>query len=314
MKHGGSGWIAGRTILCAVLLGMPGMLSAQRSAATFMEGQRVEVREGDIWSPATIIKQEGRRYQIRYEDGTEEWVATDRLRLPGQAGQPAPASPARPARPQTPAAPGQAAEPQPGQRVQAKRGSNRWEDAIVTRKVAADRWEIPWQFGGNLDIKPRDEIRLPDEAKASAPPSRSGGEPVRLYATTLPDLSQMRQIRPRRRDGNRRWTTRRLWNLPTVWSSSTRTGAGPIIGSALLFPMLTPSSWVRRFRARRVSPLRRFRWSAGRAGRCSSSRPTPGRWQSARTGSCWRRGRRASCRGRKGGWICGQPQRKGRSI
>jgi len=86
MKHDGSGWIAGRTILCAVLLGMPGMLSAQRSAATFMEGQRVEVREGDIWSPATIIKQEGRRYQIRYEDGTEEWVATDRLRLPGQAG------------------------------------------------------------------------------------------------------------------------------------------------------------------------------------------------------------------------------------
>ncbi len=34
------------------------------------------MREGDSWSPAKIVKREGRKYQIRYDDGTEEWVTS----------------------------------------------------------------------------------------------------------------------------------------------------------------------------------------------------------------------------------------------
>lgn len=49
-------------------------------------GDAVEVREGDIWSPAEFLKKEGRRHQIRYDDGTEEWVTADRLRAVGGAG------------------------------------------------------------------------------------------------------------------------------------------------------------------------------------------------------------------------------------
>ncbi len=57
-----------------------GAAFAQAAPAGFKEGQAVEVREGDTWSAATIAKREGRRYQIRYDDGTEEWVTTDRIR------------------------------------------------------------------------------------------------------------------------------------------------------------------------------------------------------------------------------------------
>ncbi|MEM6855820.1 MAG: PQQ-binding-like beta-propeller repeat protein, partial [Planctomycetota bacterium] len=48
-------------------------------------GDAVEVREGDVWSPAEFLKQEGRRFQIRYDDGTEEWITADRLREVGGA-------------------------------------------------------------------------------------------------------------------------------------------------------------------------------------------------------------------------------------
>ncbi|MGC4030356.1 MAG: tudor domain-containing protein [Tepidisphaeraceae bacterium] len=55
------------------------------AVAAYSPGQSVEVREGDSWSPATFLKQEGRKFQIKYADGTEEWVAADRLRAPAAA-------------------------------------------------------------------------------------------------------------------------------------------------------------------------------------------------------------------------------------
>src|SRR5688572_7398938 len=74
-----------RALLVILSLGWGIPVLAQ--AATFSEGQKVEAREGDTWSPATILKKEGRRYQIRYGDdpNSDEWVTADRLRLPGAA-------------------------------------------------------------------------------------------------------------------------------------------------------------------------------------------------------------------------------------
>ena len=51
-----------------------------QAAADLQAGAAVEVREGDVWSAAELVKREGRRFQIRYADGTEEWVTQDRLR------------------------------------------------------------------------------------------------------------------------------------------------------------------------------------------------------------------------------------------
>lgn len=59
---------------------------AQPATPHFSEGQKIEVREGDTWSAATIVKQEGRKYLIHYSgaDATaDEWVTTDRMRAPG---------------------------------------------------------------------------------------------------------------------------------------------------------------------------------------------------------------------------------------
>ncbi|MGH7214946.1 MAG: agenet domain-containing protein [Tepidisphaeraceae bacterium] len=54
------------------------------TSGVFAEGASVEVREGDTWSSATIVKKEGRKYQIRYDgdDAAEEWVTADRIRVP----------------------------------------------------------------------------------------------------------------------------------------------------------------------------------------------------------------------------------------
>lgn len=60
------------------------------------EGSAVEVREGNVWSKATYVRKEGRKLQVRYEDGTEDWILPDRMRLPS-AGGAAGADAARPA-------------------------------------------------------------------------------------------------------------------------------------------------------------------------------------------------------------------------
>ena len=45
--------------IVAIVLGVP---------AAFAEGQKIEVREGDTWSPATILKKEGRHYLTKTRD------------------------------------------------------------------------------------------------------------------------------------------------------------------------------------------------------------------------------------------------------
>ncbi|MBC7784769.1 MAG: hypothetical protein H7144_13105 [Burkholderiales bacterium] len=55
-------------------------------------GSQIEVREGDAWTNAKVIGREGRRVQVRYDDGTEEWIGPERLRpnAGGVAGSSAP--------------------------------------------------------------------------------------------------------------------------------------------------------------------------------------------------------------------------------
>lgn len=65
----------------ALFVGVVTPMSAQ--AFEPKPGDAVEVREGDTWSPAEFLAKEGRRFQIRYDDGTEEWITADRLRAPG---------------------------------------------------------------------------------------------------------------------------------------------------------------------------------------------------------------------------------------
>jgi hypothetical protein len=56
-------------------------------------GDKVKVREGDSWTDVEVIKREGRKVQVRYDDGTEEWVGSDRLKPDGGDDVPAGSKP-----------------------------------------------------------------------------------------------------------------------------------------------------------------------------------------------------------------------------
>jgi hypothetical protein len=64
-------------------------VAAQTPAGGLAEGQKIEIREGDSWSPGAIVKKEGRKFLVHYEGAeatSDEWVAVDRIRIPGAAG------------------------------------------------------------------------------------------------------------------------------------------------------------------------------------------------------------------------------------
>ena len=60
--------------------------------AAYEPGSKIEVREGDTWLQVTVVRTEGRRVYVRYDDGTEEWVGPDRIRggATGNSQVPAP--------------------------------------------------------------------------------------------------------------------------------------------------------------------------------------------------------------------------------
>ena len=90
--------VAVATFVCLLLA--PRHASSQETAPAnkkaYSAGDAISVREGDSWSPAKVVKREGRKYQIRYDDGTEEWVTSDRLRGVAGAETAPPKSSARP--------------------------------------------------------------------------------------------------------------------------------------------------------------------------------------------------------------------------
>ncbi len=93
-------WLVAATTVCLLLASA---VAAPAPSGTYTDGQKVEVREGDAWSAATIVQREGRRYLIHYEGADaadDEWVAVDRIRpagaKPGEAKANPPAKPAPP--------------------------------------------------------------------------------------------------------------------------------------------------------------------------------------------------------------------------
>lgn len=86
-----------RWITTAIVLTLATTSSLHAQSATNYEpGQTVEVREGDTWSKASVAAREGRRYQIKYDDGTQEWVTADRLRVASAAAAGPSTKPAAP--------------------------------------------------------------------------------------------------------------------------------------------------------------------------------------------------------------------------
>ncbi|MFT3786109.1 MAG: tudor domain-containing protein [Tepidisphaeraceae bacterium] len=114
-------------------------------------GSAVEVREGDVWSKATIVKKEGRRTQVKYEDGTEEWVTADRMRAVGAAPE---ANDAKPAAADKPA-------PKPevfkvNQAIEYKDGDE-WKAGTVKNRdgdlylIIPDKWESQFWWRWTTD-------------------------------------------------------------------------------------------------------------------------------------------------------------------
>ena len=147
------GYWPGTVLAAFLLLLLSGVVLAQatKPAATYDVGQKIEVREGDTWSAATVLKKEGRKYFIQYQgaDQAEEWVTTDRMRAAGNtAGGAAPTTP-------SPTAPGAATppvKPQPkgpvfsiGQKVEAKWGAF-WYEVVLTNQ-RGEWWLVTYTNG-----------------------------------------------------------------------------------------------------------------------------------------------------------------------
>ncbi|MBC7784770.1 MAG: hypothetical protein H7144_13110 [Burkholderiales bacterium] len=99
-----------RIFVVIVISAMFTFAQISTAAPVLTPGQDVSVREGDTWSEAKFVRVEGRKYLVKYPDGTEEWITADRLRVSGDVGT-GETSPVKPAgtpanTPAKPAAPG----------------------------------------------------------------------------------------------------------------------------------------------------------------------------------------------------------------
>ncbi|HEX8323010.1 MAG TPA: hypothetical protein VF595_03775 [Tepidisphaeraceae bacterium] len=121
-----------RTAILSVGL-TAGLLLGQTAAPTYTKDQKVQVREGDVWSDATVVSQEGRRVKVKYEDGSEEWAPLARVRLPGSTAPDA--TPEKAADAPEPATPKSA----PAERVPASgkceaKDGREWKPAVIRNR------------------------------------------------------------------------------------------------------------------------------------------------------------------------------------
>jgi hypothetical protein len=79
--------------ISAIALALVIFFSGAILQAAVTKGSVIEVREGDDWSKVTVMAVEGERAQVKYDDGTLEWVGPDRMRPVGTAVNP-PTTPA----------------------------------------------------------------------------------------------------------------------------------------------------------------------------------------------------------------------------
>lgn len=129
----------GKLPATGVILGLLLLAGAARAAdsTAYQEGQKIEVREGDTWSAATVLKHEGRKYQIHYDGSdasSDEWVTTNRMRLPG-AATPSPSSPAA------------------GASSPASGATQRSDSASPAAKTAPPHKSVNWPLHTNVEVK-----------------------------------------------------------------------------------------------------------------------------------------------------------------
>lgn len=192
-----------RRVLC-ITLALSTIAMAQ-AAPDFKTDQKVEVREGDEWSAATVVKKEGRKIQIKYADGSEEWVTADRIRVPdGKRGATPPAVEGK--KPE--AKSGEAKIPEPkaaeakpekkdrtqwqiGENVQAKWGGL-YRDAKINNKRTGDWYLVTWDKGPFQEWVEWWRIRKPgstDDPIGYAQPNsgyKKGDDPPRPDAGDAP--------------------------------------------------------------------------------------------------------------------------------
>jgi hypothetical protein len=154
-------WVAAVAALASVTGASPA-----RAATPFAAGQAVEVREGDTWSAASIVRQAGRKYLVHYagsDASTDEWVGPERIRASGTGGAPAAAATAPPA---TPASPGESprATPRP-------RGEHEMfpEPPEVIPAIVADRSAV--DAAQSSEAPPTWSVRPDPPLKSMAPTS-----------------------------------------------------------------------------------------------------------------------------------------------
>lgn len=192
-------------LIMMIVLAQPEHNASAQAPADLQAGQKVEVREGDEWSPATILKKEGRKYQVQYEgDPTQEWVTADRIRTPGHSPATAPAKP-------MPAAPLREPVWNNGQKVDVKWGGL-WFDAVVKNRgngwylveyqqTGGFEWVEPWRLratGSNEDTIPHappgKRLRKPEPPPTVKPGPRPANQP--FGATDVdPTLSEHAPIK-----------------------------------------------------------------------------------------------------------------------
>jgi hypothetical protein len=211
-----------RVVAAALALGCG---SAAFGQTVYSEGQKIEVREGDTWSGATILKREGRRYLIRYDgtdESSDEWVMTDRMRTEagtgaagagaagaagtGAAGaETAAGDDARPAAsgtaPATPVKPKPAPQWASGQKVEVKWGSfwrggkivNRRDDWYLVEYEAFARreWVEPWRIRRMGSTEDTIGHAQPNStAFKEGPPNRKPGEPPKPFQITSLEMKE----------------------------------------------------------------------------------------------------------------------------
>ena len=145
------GFKAGRSSglgLAAVMIASASA-SPARAAGPFSTGQAVQVREGDVWSAATVTGHEGRRYHVHYDatsSADDEWVTDDRIRSP-VGGTPTPPVAPRPATPA--AAPKATPTFSPHDHVQVKWGGLYRAATVVN---ARNGWYLIQYDGSRSDL------------------------------------------------------------------------------------------------------------------------------------------------------------------
>ena len=169
------------------LLGIVGLGMSAAVAlgqVVFEVDQKIEVREGDTWSPATSTKKAGRRFQIQYDDGSDEWVTADRMRAPAGGAAAEPATGPAPAVKPAPKAPpeklpvtGQKAEYHDGWRWQAGTVKQRDTELFLIEPERGSGHQMMWMW------VPAESVRFPaTEKQAPAEAMR----PVRVGMDGIP--------------------------------------------------------------------------------------------------------------------------------